>query len=64
MLPRCFSLSVRMGLHGCPEAGHSITGMRTARIILAMEPEYVVRTTTRRYDERNLGLKTIYRRYR
>jgi len=59
-----FKAHVLMGFHGCPDAGHYITGMRAARIILAMEPEYIVRTTTRRHDERRLGLETTCRRYR
>jgi hypothetical protein len=31
--------------------------MRAARIILAMEPEYFVRMTTPRHDERRLDLE-------
>lgn len=57
---RGYRLAVLIGFHGRPEAGHYITGMRAARIILAMEPEYVVRTTTRRHDECSLGLKTTF----
>jgi hypothetical protein len=37
--------------------------MRAARIILAMEPEYFRWMTTRRHDERSLGIEKTYWRY-